>query len=166
VKAYDSSGNHGPIPDLMGVVGSPASGYGLYYYPDAFITGGYGTVDPLTTLTPAGGTDWNNWRLASKLLPSGTAVVLWNQSTGALYLWEGVTFDPNTSRLSYTQYHLAKRWLRGTDLSTLRLTDVNADGVPDLWAVAPGGTVTPYVVTDLSATGTAKIKAGARQHLL
>jgi len=30
----------------------------------------------------------------------------------------------------------------------LRLTDVNAGGVPNLWAVAPGSIVTAYVITN------------------
>jgi hypothetical protein len=165
VNAYDSSGNHGEIADVIGIVGSAANGYRLHYYSNAVITGGWGGVDPLTTPTPTGGTDWNNWRLASKLLPNGTAIALWNPTTGGLYLWEGVTFDQAAGRLSYTQYHLAKRWLCGAAVSTLQLTDVNADGVPDLRVVTPSGTVTAYVVSKLSANATAKLTAGVTQRL-
>jgi hypothetical protein len=166
VNAYDASGGHLAYPDLLGIVGSPANGYSLEYYASQNGIGNLAFPAQLALTTPAGGTDWGNWRLASKLLPSGTAVVLWNRSTGALYLWEGVTYSPETGALAYTQYTLAASWLPGAELSALQLTDVNADGVPDLWAVTPDGNVTAYVVTNLSAAGPAKIKAKTPQHLM
>ena len=95
--------------------------------------------------TPDGGSDWENWKLASKLLPSGTAVSLWSPSTGALYLWEGVTFDIDSGRLLYTQYRLLANFLTGATNTTLRLTDFDANGVPDLGRL--GGRF-PYGVPD------------------
>ncbi|MFF5229952.1 hypothetical protein [Dactylosporangium sp. NPDC000521] len=165
VNAYDSSGNHLAYPDLLGIVGSPANGYTLQYYASQTGTANFAFPVQLATATPTGGTDWDHWRLASKLLPSGTAVALWHQSTGALFLWQGVTYNQETGALAFTQYRLADAWLPGTQLSELRLTDVNADGVPDLWAVTPDGTVTAYVITNLSATGPAKLTAKTPQHL-
>jgi hypothetical protein len=165
VNAYDSSGNGTGFPDLMGVAGSAANGYGLFYYPNVGGPGANSMGQRLTATTPTGGTDWDSWRIASKLLPSGTAIVLWNQATGALYLWEGLTVDPGAGAAAYTQYKLATKWEKGADFTSLRLTDFNADGVPDLWAVKPAGTVTAYTISGLSAAGTAKIKAGSPQHL-
>ncbi|MEV4132535.1 hypothetical protein AB0J72_10250 [Dactylosporangium sp. NPDC049742] len=165
VNAYDGSGNHFAYPDLLGIVGSPANGYTLQYYASQNGTANFAFPTQLGTATPTGGGDWEHWRLASKLLPSGTAVALWNQSTGALYLWQGVTYDQGTGALAFTQFRLADAWLPGAQLSELQLTDVNADGVPDLWAVTPDGTVTAYVITNLSATGPAKLTAKTPQHL-
>jgi hypothetical protein len=51
-------------------------------------------------------------------------------------------------------------------LSTVETTDLNADGVPDLWAVTPDGVVTAYMVTNLSATGPARVRAKPAQDLL
>jgi hypothetical protein len=115
--------------------------------------------------TPTGGTDWQNWRIFSKLLPSGTALALWNPTTGGLYLWEEVRFSADTGALSFTQYTLAANWQPVATPSALQLTDVNDDGIPDLWAVTPAGDVTAYVTSQLSASGPATLKAEPTQHL-
>lgn len=163
--AYDGSGPH-TMPDLVGILGSATSGYHFEYYVsyDA-ITGFYQTPVDTAVSTPAGGSDWENWKISSKLLPSGTAVSLWNPTTGALYLWEGVTFDNDSGRLSYTPYRLSAKFFPGAG-ATLRLTDFDADGVPDIWAVSPAGSVTAYQVSGLSPTGTARLKAKAPQPLV
>jgi hypothetical protein len=91
-----------------------------------------------------------------------------NQSTGALYLWTGVTFTDNgdgTGRITYAQYELSSNWNKGQPISTMEAADFNGDGVPDLWAVTPSGVATAYVVSRLSATGTGKITAGMPQKL-
>lgn len=164
--AYDGSGLGHTMPDLLGVLGSATSGYHLDYYVSTDIMTGFYEFPVDTGLsTPDGGSDWQNWKLASKLLPSGTAVSLWNPSTGALYLWEGVTFDGDSGRLSYQQYRLSANFLRGAATTTLRLTDFDADGVPDIWGVSADGSVTAYRVSGLSATGTATIKAKGSQPL-
>jgi hypothetical protein len=93
---------------------------------------------------------------------------LWNQSTGALYLWAGVTFTDNgngTGTIAYTQYKISADWNKGRPLSTLEAADFDGDGVPDLWAVTPDGVATAYLISCLSATGTAKITAGMPQKL-
>ncbi|GID96638.1 hypothetical protein ACFQFC_21315 [Amorphoplanes digitatis] len=165
VNAYDAAGAHQSIPDLLGVLGNAESGYHLEYYVSfGWGTGFYQSPVDTTASTPDGGSDWENWQLATKLLPSGTAVSLWNPSTGALYLWEGVTFDSESGRLSYTQYKLSANFLTGANGTTLRLTDFDADGVADIWGVS-AGSVTAYQVSGLSQTGTAKIKAKAPQPL-
>jgi hypothetical protein len=57
------------------------------------------------------------------------------------------------------------RWNQGKSLSTLEAADLNRDGVPDLWAVTPDGTARAYIISDLSATGRAKITPGRQQKL-
>lgn len=164
--AYNSSGQGYTTPDLVGILGDATSGFHLNYYLSYGYQLGYG--DPVDTgaLTPDGGSDWANWKLSSKLLPSGTAISLWNPSTGALYLWEGVTFDSASNHLAYTQYKLSAAFRTGAADTTLRLTDFDADGVPDIWAVSADGSVTAYRVSGLSVTGTAKLKAKAPQPLV
>jgi hypothetical protein len=164
-NAYNSAGSGLAFPDLFGIVGDPTNGYTLDYYPNQGLTGAYYVATALSVATPTGGTDWQNWRIFSKLMPSGTALALWNPSTGGLYLWEGVTFNAATGVLTFTQYTLAATWRPATMPSTLQLTDFNDDGVPDLWAVSPAGDVTAYVVSGLSTTGQATLKAESSQHL-
>jgi hypothetical protein len=162
-NAYNGSGSGNAVNDLVGILGDAASGYHLQYYPS--LPFGYGWDLPVDTgaATPDG-SGWQNWKLASKLLPGGTALTLWNPSTGALYLWEGVRFDG--AALSYTQYKLSADFLTGATGTTLRLTDFDADGVPDIWGISADGTVTAYVISGLSETGTATIKAKAPQPLV
>jgi hypothetical protein len=164
-NAYDSAGANLAYPDLFATIGDPTNGYTLDYYPNQDGPGGYYVPVPLTVPTPTGGTDWQNWKIYSKLLPSGTALALWNPTTGGLYLWEGVTFDPGTGALTFTQYTLAAAWHPVAAPSSLQLTDFNGDGVPDLWAVSAAGDVTPYAISKLSTTGPAKLKAGPTQYL-
>lgn len=111
------------------------------------------------------GFDWNQWRLTPKLLPSGLAVALVNDTTGARYLWTNVTYDAAPGRLAFTQYLLSAAWPAASDRATWQLTDVNADNVPDVWAVSQAGDVTSYVVSNLSPTAPATIKAQPPQHL-
>ena len=160
--AYDGSGLGHTMPDLLGVVGNAAGGFHLDYYVSTdFVTGFYQLPVDTGRSTPAGGSDWENWRLSSKLLPGGTAVSLWNPSTGALYLWTGVTFDAGSGQLSYTQYRLSAHFRTGDIDTTLRLTDFDGDGVPDIWGVSAAGVVTAYRVSGRPGT----IKAAAPQPL-
>jgi hypothetical protein len=164
-NAYNSAGSGLAYPDLFGIVGDPTNGYTLDYYPDQDGIGAYYVATALSVATPTGGTDWQNWRIFSKLLPSGTALALWNPTTGGLYLWEGVTFSAATGALTFTQYTLAATWRPAPTPSTLQLTNVNDDGVPDLWAISPAGDVTAYVVSGLSTTVPATLKAEPSQRL-
>jgi hypothetical protein len=156
-NAGDTSGNGYAYPDLIAINGDSASGYYLEFDPDGDGIGSYGTEDPLTTLTPTGGTDWNHWTMATAQLSSGPAMYLWDQSTGALYLWEHLAYNMTTGAFSYTQYVIADgsttTWNKGAAL-TLQAADVDGNGTPDLWTVGAGGTVTAYLATLGSGTAT------------
>jgi hypothetical protein len=160
-NAYDSAGTHGAYPDLFAVVGSPANGHTLDYYPNPGGTGAYYQANPTPLATPAGGADWNSWRIASTLLPSGTALLLWNPTTGALYLWESVTYDGTT--LQYASYQLATNWQ--PDAASLQLSR-DASGNPLIWTVSATGAATAYLVSHLTTTGVATLKAQPAQSLL
>lgn len=156
-NAGDTSGGGYAYPDLIAINGDSANGYYLEFYPDGDGIGSYFQADPLTTLTPTGGTDWNNWTMATAQLSSGTAMYLWDSSTGALYLWENLAYNMNTGAFSYTQYVIANgsstTWNKGATL-TLQAADVNGDGTPDLWTVGAGAAVTAYLATLGSGTAT------------
>ena len=169
-NAYNASGNSPIYPDLIAIGGDSGLGYHLEY----IATQGPGVLNynlpsQLPNLTPTGGTDWNNWRLASTQLASGTALFLWNPPTGALYLWEGLAFVDNgdfTGTLGFTPYLISTNWNTGADLAAIEAVDFSGDGVPDLWAVTTTGVVTPYVVAGLSTTGPAAVTAMPSQDLL
>jgi hypothetical protein len=156
-NAGNTSGDGYAYPDLIAINGDSFDGYYLEFYPDSDGTGSYFQADPLTTLTPAGGTDWNNWTIATAQLSSGTAMYLWDASTGALYLWENLAYNMTTGAFTYTQYVIANgsttTWNKGAAL-TLQAADVNGDGTPDLWAVGARATVTAYLATLGSGTAT------------
>ncbi|MEV0560741.1 hypothetical protein [Dactylosporangium sp. NPDC050588] len=155
-NAYDSAASGFAYPDLFGIVGAPGSGYTLDYYPNFNGTGAYYMPNPTPLATPAGGTDWESWRIASKLLPSGTALLLWNGSTGAVHLWTSVTYDGTT--LHYTDHRLATDW--HPDAASVQLTQ-DADGNPVIWTVSTAGVATAYLVKNLST-----LKAQPAQPLL
>jgi hypothetical protein len=166
-NAYASANGDG-LPDLLTVSGDPVNGYFLDYFTSDFEPCMFSQAFAATTVTPDGTADWNKWTLATLSDVSGTGMFLWNQSTGALYLWRGVTAHDNgdsTGTFSYTQYLISPRWNRGKSLSTLEAADLNGDGVPDLCAVTSNGTARAYIISDLSATGRAKIRPGRPQKL-
>jgi hypothetical protein len=166
-NAYASANGDG-LPDLLTVSGDPVNGYSLDYFTSDFEPCMFSQAFAATTVTPDGTADWNKWTLATLSDVSGTGMFLWNQSTGALYLWRGVTAHDNgdsTGTFSYTQYLISPRWNRGKSLSTLEAADLNGDGVPDLCAVTSNGTARAYIISDLSATGRAKIRPGRPQKL-
>jgi hypothetical protein len=53
----------------------------------------------------------------------------------------------------------------GDQPATLEAADLNGDGVPDLWAVTADGTARAYIISNLSATGRAKIRTERPQKL-
>jgi hypothetical protein len=158
-NAYASLNGSG-LPDLLATSGDPVNGYSLDYYINGFGPCVFFQTFALSTVTPDGTADWNDWTLATLSDASGTGMFLWNQSTGALYLWQGVTAHDNgdgTGTLSYTQYLISPHWNKGKSLSTLEAADLNGDGVPDLWAVAPDGIARAYLISCLSTTKRAKV---------
>jgi hypothetical protein len=166
-NAYASVTGDG-LTDLLTVSGDPANGYSLDYFTSDFVPCLFSQAFAATNVTPDGTADWNKWTLATLSDASGTGMFLWNQSTGALYLWQGVTAHDNgnsTGTFSYTQYLISPHWNRGKSLTTLEAADLNGDGVPDLWAVTSDGTARAYIISDLSATGRAKIMPGRPQKL-
>lgn len=167
VNAYASIYGTGQ-PDLLATNGDPVNGYYLDYYQDGFGPGNFFNTFAIHTPTPDGTADWNKWTLATFGNAGGTGMFLWNQGTGALYLWAGVTFADNgdgTGSIRYTQYKISSKWNKSHRLSTLEAADFDGDGVPDLWGVTPSGVATAYVISQLSATGTGKITAGMPQKL-
>ncbi|WBO65763.1 hypothetical protein [Streptomyces camelliae] len=79
-----------------------------------------------------GTADWNNWTIATTQLPttgggSSTAMFLWKKSTGELDLWKNLA------------------------------ADADSDGIPDLWTVSAGGSVTANLFTNLSSTAPATL---------
>ncbi|SDN44771.1 D-mannose binding lectin [Actinacidiphila guanduensis] len=151
----DNSGGQSAYPDLIGISGDTTNGYYLNLYTgDTGTVGSYGSgpggVDNslplLTTATPTGGTDWQDWTLASTVLPAssptpGTALYLWDSATGDLYLWTGLSYDPDTGAFSFTSHHVSTDWNTGAS-RTLQAADIDGDGTPDLWSTDASGKVT------------------------
>ncbi|MEH1013526.1 hypothetical protein V6U90_10480 [Micromonospora sp. CPCC 206060] len=167
-NGYDADGVEPLAPDLISVTGDPVNGYGLTYHPSMPLNGVYYGNYRLTVTTPTGGTDWQNWAIASTRVASGVALFLRNQATGALYLWQGVTVADNgdgTGTVTRTQFEIAANWRTGESLTALQATDINGDGVPDLWTVTPDGTATAYLISGLNAGGTATVQAQPAQTL-
>ncbi|MDH6109607.1 hypothetical protein P3T36_000378 [Kitasatospora sp. MAP12-15] len=173
-NAGNTTGDNNPYPDLIGISGDATSGYSLNLYPGSSPIGTYGTqggigntIPVINTSTgaplptPAGGADWNSWTIATTQLPTtsptpGTAMYLWNKSTGDLYLWTGLAYNATTGALGYTQTKVAAGWNTNAAL-TLQAADINGDGTPDLWATDASGKVTANLMAagDSAFQGTA-----------
>ncbi|MCO5999628.1 VCBS repeat-containing protein [Actinoallomurus rhizosphaericola] len=168
-NAYDSRHVDGSGDDLIAISGDADNGYYLDYYANR----SFGMLDAapqffIHTNTPDGTPDWQNWKMTTTRLASGTAMYLWKPSTGDLYLWEKVGIHDNgdsTGTIEYTQYKIAGGWNTGATLSTFQAAVFGDSGTPGLWTVTPEGAAIAYTVTDLSPTGTARIHAGAAQPL-
>jgi hypothetical protein len=168
VNAFQADGVDTGIPDLLGIAGDATNGYRLGYHPNYHAPGLYYGVTGLTNPTPTGGTDWQNWSLASTETASGIALFLRNAGTGDLYLWTGVTMVDNgdgTGTLNHTQYQVAANWNTGVTISTLQAADINADGTPDLWTVLANGTYQAHLISGLSGSGTATVTATRARQL-
>ncbi len=173
-NAGDTQGAGYPYPDLIGISGDSIDGWYLEYYPDQDGFGNYQQTIPLGNATPSGGTDWNNWRIATAQVPAGTtsvapgtALYLWDPSTGALYLWTGLGYDAVNGVVTYaSQYTIANgttTWNKGAAL-TLHAADIDGDGTPDVWATSASGVTTAYLAT--AATSTATLATQPTQTLL
>ncbi|HEX9336993.1 MAG TPA: LamG domain-containing protein, partial [Pseudonocardiaceae bacterium] len=143
-------------PDLIGRTATTTGGYLTYYYVKFGSAGTYGLHAQLATPSPDGTTDWNNWTITTCQTtdPTSRAVhtdmFLWNQTTGELDLWTNISHLSGTDSVSYTPHTLTGSWNPGAAI-TLQAADIDADGTPDLFAVGPGGSVSAYLVTDLTA---------------
>ncbi|MFC4019593.1 hypothetical protein ACFOW4_16845 [Micromonospora sp. GCM10011542] len=167
-NAFQADGVDNGIPDLLGIAGDATNGYRLGYHPSFGAPGLYFGTTTLINSTPTGGSDWQNWSIASTETASGVALVLRNATIGDLYLWTGVTMVDNgdgTGTLNHTQYQVAANWNTGVAIRTLQAADINADGTPDLWTVLPDGTHRAYLVSGLSTTGTATVTATRAKQL-
>lgn len=165
-NGYDADPNDtGPYPDLITVSGDATNGYYLEYYQEGGNTGYWWNSFALTTATPDGTMDWNDWQITTMAEPSGAVdMFLYNASTGALDLWQGLTVDDTADTASYTQYQLSSDWNPGT-VSELRAADIAGTG-PALWAVTDTGTATAWTTSGLTTGGAPAITAQPAQSLL
>ncbi|MET8912577.1 hypothetical protein [Micromonospora sp. NPDC004551] len=169
VNAFQADGIDNGIPDLLGISGDATNGYRLGYHPSWGAPGLYFGTTTLTNPTPTGGTDWQNWSIASTQSASGVALFMHNATTGDLYLWTGVTMLDNgdgTGSLMHNQHQVAANWNTGVAISTLQAADINLDGTPDLWTVLPDGTYRAYLISGLSNSGTPTVAATRAKQLL
>lgn len=155
VNAYNGTSQGYAYPDLLGVSGDSTAGHYLAYYPNGDSTGAYGQLDQLDTPSPDGTMDWDSWAISTCSLAGGTAMYLWNHTTGALYLWTGLRHDLGSTTLSFTSHTLANgtttTWMAGHTLTT-QASDINGDGTPDLWVVGTTGNGTAFLVSNLAGT--------------
>jgi hypothetical protein len=141
------------FPELIGTSGNATTGYHLTYYSSFYAAGLYADPLVISQPTPTGGTDWDKWTITTAQIAGGTAMYLWNRTTGALYLWTDLVFD-GVNQLTHTSYKLHENWNVGANL-TLRAADIDSDGTPDLWALGAGGMSTAWLAANLAAgTGT------------
>ena len=147
--AGNTSGNNNGAPDLL-ATGADNNLY-LFYSttPNGYINNwscGNGCYDLSAVNSPDGTSDWSSWTIATAQLASGTAMYLWNATTGDLYLWTGLQLDSAThSILTYTSDKIASGWNTGAHL-LLRAADFSGSGIPDLWATDPNtGVTTAYL---------------------
>jgi hypothetical protein len=163
-NGYNADPNdNADYPDLLTVSGDATHGYYLEYYQN---WGGpsWGSSVVLSTATPDGTMDWNDWQVTTTQEPSGDVdLFLYNSSTGALYLWQNFTVNDSADTASYTPYKISATWKPGP-ISTLRAADINSDGTPDLWTVSPQGRVIGWLVSGLGSKPS--ITAGHSQSLL
>jgi hypothetical protein len=152
-NAGNSSGQTQTYADLIAVNGDAVNGYYLDYYPNGGGIGGYGAVDTLTGITSPDNTmDWNQWTIATAQTSTGTAMYLWNKTTGALWLWTNLAHTPFGANLTHNSYAIAASgWNTGAAI-TLQAADINRDGTPDVWAVDSNSVATAYLVTNLTTT--------------
>lgn len=164
-NGYNADPNDNPAyPDLITVNGDATNGYYLEYYQNADSEGSWITSVPLSTPTPDGTMDWNQWQITTMREPSGAVdMFLYNATAHTLYLWQGLTVNDSLYTASFTQYELSASWNPGT-LSELRAADITGTG-PALWAVTTAATATAYTVSGL-AGGTPAVTAQPAQSLL
>ncbi|WP_370082482.1 LamG-like jellyroll fold domain-containing protein [Streptacidiphilus sp. MAP12-16] len=149
--AGNTSGQNQVYPDLFATINSHLV---LFFatvpagYNDSFncITGGCYTLANLNS--PDGNQDWNTWTITTAQLSSGTAMYMWQPSTGKLALWTGLHLDTTTkstltiaNQYTFDDGSQGHQWNLGKNL-ILRAADFSGAGIPDLWSTDPAGTVT------------------------
>ncbi|MDH6114348.1 hypothetical protein P3T36_000749 [Kitasatospora sp. MAP12-15] len=149
-NAGNTSRQNTGLPDLLATINNQLV---LFYSTTAngyssnaqfgMCAGGCNVLSNLTS--PDGTQDWNSWTITTAQLGSGTAMYLWNPSTGALDLWTGLALSTDGTTLTTTgQYTIATNWNAGKAL-LLRTADVTGNGIPSLWGTdASTGLVTTY----------------------
>ncbi|MER7283752.1 LamG-like jellyroll fold domain-containing protein [Dactylosporangium sp. NPDC000244] len=152
VNAGNAASSGFLYPDLLGVT---ADGSALNYFPNSNGTGGYAMTYGLSRATPDGSA-WGGWTLASNQSSSGaTNLLLWKKSTGALYLWTGITVDYGAGTLAFAQQYSLGIWNAAKTLTLqLQLQDVNGDGTPDVRTVEDTRTGRTYPITISGGTAT------------
>lgn len=144
----------GSIDDLLGIIEGD-NGYHLAYYGAAGGPGGYPGPYDVTNPTPDGSMDWDQWTLASDVLPDGTIdLFLWNPPTGVLVMWKNLQFTTDDAGDNTLTYDSATTLDNGATATTqfeknatvtIQATDINHDGTPDLWAIGSGGVATAWL---------------------
>ena len=176
VNAYNVSGDDEPYPDQIGVFNDTDAGAYLAYFAnsgtfDSFDQSNYsGLPYELTNTSPDKKMDWTDWTITTDYdVRGGTAYTdmwLWDESTGALYLWEltglavempGGVFNGTTANttnptatLTYTQTEVSTDWNQNTTLATFQATDV--DGDPGLITVTGTAQVQSYAYNGSALT--------------
>lgn len=161
-NGYDATGLGNKQDGLFSTAGDATHGYALDYEEGYAV--GFSSIQLSGQQTPDGTADWNDWKITGTSVQSGIALYLWNQSTGALYLWEGIKVTDNgdqTGTMTYTQYQVSKHWQKGASLTTLEAAAFDGSVTPGLWAVGSDGVAKAYVVSDLSTSHMAKIRVVA-----
>jgi Concanavalin A-like lectin/glucanases superfamily len=190
VNAYNVSGDNEPYPDQIGLFDDPTAGAYLAYFENDDSDVSFDAANcndlpyELTNTTPDGSMDWTDWTITiSNNTPgasSGTDMWLWDQTTGALWLWEltGLsgqsagesnfnlstgtsTCTPNpTATLNGTLTEISADWNQDTTLNTLQATELN--GEPGLITVTSTGQVQSWYLDN----GTTLTQANSTQQLL
>ncbi|MFI1524231.1 hypothetical protein [Kitasatospora cineracea] len=140
VNAGNTSGNTTGNPDLLAPINNHlvllwATNQAVYKTGSQFSLCKQGCTVLTGLNTPDGSQNWNDWTLATTQLADGTAMYLWKPTTGALYLWTGLSKPNNGNTLTTThQFTIAASgWNMGKSLQ-LRAGDISGTGVPGLWA--------------------------------
>lgn len=179
-NGYNADPNdNAAYPDLITVSGDPTNGYYLEYYQNGGTPGYWVVSDVLSTATPDGTMDWNQWQITTMQDPDAATtqdptapdpagsfdMFLYNPTAQTLYLWQGVTVNDTFGTANPTDTYELSGFSPGT-LSELRAADITGTG-PAVWAVTTAGTVTAWTAGDLDATaGTGTITTGTAQSLL
>lgn len=162
--AYDAAGDGYAYPDLIAINGDSVNQFYLDYYESNGAPGQYGAPTQLSTKTPDGTADWQNWVISSDSENGNLNLLLWKQSTGQLVEWYDTTLSSSGVLSPAATYTLAASGFEaGQNLASLQPantgTSAGSDGVL-VWAVTSGGTVVPHLYSDLSGTPTGVAGAG------